>query len=121
MRAQRVAPDRKVERANTLASLRHRMAPVFKKHGVVRAIVFGSHARADASAHSDLDLIVVEQTTKRYFDRFDGLYLDLCHAVRGVDIDLFVYTPAELRAISGRRFIRDALATGKTIYESHKS
>ena len=51
---------------NTLDSLVSRLHPVFEKHHILKAIVFGSLARGDSSRHSDLDLIVIQQTDKRY-------------------------------------------------------
>jgi predicted nucleotidyltransferase len=40
------------DRLKTLAS---RLQPIFEKHRILRAIVFGSLARGEASRHSDLD------------------------------------------------------------------
>jgi uncharacterized protein len=95
-----------------------RMArPVFERHNIERAILFGSFATGRQSRKSDVDLILVKNTTKRYFDRFDGLLEDLYRSIPGRDIECFVYTPQELAAISPRPFVQRALDEGLVIYE----
>lgn len=96
-----------------------KLRPIFKTHGVLKAIVFGSMARGECAKHSDLDLIVVMNTHKRFLDRYDDL---LAPIVTAVDrpVDLLIYTPEEIDAISHRPFIARALHEGITIYESVK-
>jgi predicted nucleotidyltransferase len=91
--------------------------PVFQKYGIRKAILFGSFARGRQTRKSDIDLILVQETDKRYFDRFDGILYDLNQNLRGRDIEVFIYTPKEFERISDRRFIRRALAEGQVIYE----
>ena len=47
-------------------------APVLKKRGAKKAIVFGSYARGDADQYSDLDLIIIAETDKKFFKRHEG-------------------------------------------------
>ena len=42
----------------TVASLADQMRPILTRYGVLRAGVFGSYARGDETAESDLDLLV---------------------------------------------------------------
>lgn len=81
--------------------------------------MFGSLARGESSLHSDLDLIVVMKTSKRFLERYDDLLVPIVSAV-GRSVDLLVYTPEELEKVSHRPFIADALRHGVTIYESVK-
>jgi predicted nucleotidyltransferase len=101
-----------------LAELASRLRPIFVKHRVLRAVVFGSLAHGDASRRSDLDLIVVQDTEKRFLERYDDLLREITGAVPGRDVDLLIYTPEELAAMVDRRFIAAALREGKVIYES---
>ncbi len=94
-----------------------RLRPVFEKQRILRAIVFGSFARGEVSRHSDFDLILVQETEKRFLDRYDDLLSVVTQAVPGRDVDLWIYTPQELAEISHRSFIATALREGKTIYE----
>jgi len=43
-----------------------------------------------------VDLILVQRTKRRYFDRFEGLLQDLYRAIPGREIECFVYTPKSL-------------------------
>jgi predicted nucleotidyltransferase len=92
--------------------------PVFRKYGVRKAILFGSFASGRQSRKSDVDLVLIQDTDKRYFDRFEGILGELYDAIRGRDIDVFIYTPNELEKISHRKFIQRILREGKVIYES---
>ena len=95
-----------------------RMAkPVFERYGIERAILFGSFATGRQSRRSDVDLILVRQTSRPYFERFEGILRDLYRAIQGRDIEVFMYTPEELKAIEHRKFIQRALQEGKVIYE----
>lgn len=87
-------------------------APVRPK----RILLFGSHARGTADEHSDVDLIVVCETDKRFLDRLAELYLlwDLPLAV-----DILAYTPEEFdRLREESAFVADAVAAVRTIYEA---
>jgi predicted nucleotidyltransferase len=90
---------------------------VFQKYGIRKAILFGSFAKGRQTRKSDIDLILIQETDRRYFDRFEGILSDLHQNLRGRDIEVFIYTPKEFEGISDRRFIRQAVAEGQVIYE----
>jgi predicted nucleotidyltransferase len=98
--------------------LKERLRPLFKQHQIERAILFGSFARNDASRHSDIDLILIKNTSLRFLDRYEGVLASFARALPEWDVDLLIYTPEELAQISGRHFIRQALTEGKVLYES---
>ena len=98
-----------------LEALRARLAPHLRR--ARRAIVFGSVARGEADEWSDLDLLVVADTTRPFFERwrdFAGLF-DVWPR-----LDLLVYTPAELERLraEGRAFIEPVLAEGVVVHEA---
>ena len=92
------------------------LAPVFSNRPVRKAIVFGSWARGSMSKKSDLDLVIVTETQKRFFDRFDD-FVAIYDALKGMAVDILIYTPEEFEAISHRAFIKTILKEGWTIYE----
>jgi len=101
-----------------LHDLANCLGPIFEKYRIMHAILFGSRARGEGSRHSDVDLILVQQTEKRFLDRYDGILSEITQAVSGRDVDLLIYTPEELAQLSHRRWIARVLQEGKTIYAS---
>jgi len=41
-----------------IGEIKRRLEPVFKKNGVKSAILFGSYAKGEATAYSDIDILV---------------------------------------------------------------
>jgi predicted nucleotidyltransferase len=101
-----------------LDELRRRLAPHVAR--ARRVIAFGSVARGEADAGSDLDLIVVADTSRPFFERFKdfaGLY-DVWPR-----LDLLVYTPAELERMvdEGNPFVLEALREGVVLHPAAES
>lgn len=82
-----------------------------------RILVFGSAARGDVREDSDIDLLVVKRTDKRWLDR--GV-----EALLAIDsdlpVDVVVYTPEEFEARSraGNPTFRRILAEARTLYDA---
>ena len=94
--------------------------PIMRKYNVLQAIVFGSLAIGDASRRSDLDLIIIQNTNKRFLDRYTGILQECSSAISDRDVDLLIYTPQELSQLADRPFFRQALREGTIIYESQQ-
>jgi uncharacterized protein len=82
-----------------------------------RIILFGSVARGEADADSDLDVLVIKDTTDPFVHRLEAM-AELCPL--GVHADILVYTPHELRQMvdDGNSFILQALREGRIVYEA---
>jgi predicted nucleotidyltransferase len=108
----------RAERRARLDAERHRVVAVLQgQTGVRRVILFGSLARGAPGPRSDLDLISVQGTGKRFMDRLDEFYRLLTPRVA---MDILVYTPAEWAEMTATRpFLRRAQQEGVTLYESH--
>jgi uncharacterized protein len=77
---------------STIEEIRRKVATPMARRGVVRASIFGSVARGEATAASDVDFLVEFEKGRTLVD-LAGLRLDLCE-VLGRDVD--VATPGSL-------------------------
>ena len=79
-------------------------------------MLFGSLATGDTDTWSDIDLVIVKETDKRFLDRIKEM-MQLLQPQVGVDV--LVYTPAEFARLSQERaFVRDEIVgRGKVLYE----
>jgi len=81
-----------------------------------RILLFGSLAAGKTGAWSDIDLVIVKETDRKFLDRAREV-LQLLRPQVGVDI--LVYTPTEFEQLARRRaFVRDEIVgKGKVLYE----
>ena len=101
-----------------LDELRWRIAPHVQR--ARKVIAFGSVARGEADAWSDLDLIIVADTARPFLERFKdftGLY-DVWPR-----LDLLVYTPEELAQMiaDDNPLVGQALEEGVVLHEARES
>ena len=80
-----------------------------------KILLFGSMADKRLNEWSDIDLVIIHQTSLSFYRRIKQV-LQLLHPQVGVD--LLIYTPDEFAKLSQeRRFFRDEiLDTGKVLY-----
>lgn len=80
---------------------------------IKQVLLFGSLARGDLREGSDIDLIVIKNTDKKFLDRLDEFYLDASEP-----LDILVYTPEEFEEMKERPFIKKALKEGRILHEA---
>ena len=104
-------------RAMRLNSELNRIVEILKTRGVEKVILFGQLVDGRVGSTSDIDLIIVENTDKRFLDRLGDVY----SAVQPrVATDLLVYTPDELeRLVEESSFVREAVLRGRVVYEKN--
>lgn len=98
-----------------LDELRRQLAPHLR--GSLKAILFGSVARGESDAWSDLDLIVVARTTRPFLERFKdftGLYRVWPR------LDLLIYTPEEFEQMVAEEnpLVAQALREGVVVHQA---
>ena len=84
--------------------------------GAERVILFGSFARGEDGADSDLDLVVVKRTGLPFWKRVAEIRQLLKPRVAA---DVIVYTPEEIEQLGRERtFVRDEiLGRGRVLHE----
>lgn len=98
--------------------IRKSLHPVFKKYSIIKAILFGSFAKDDTSTHSDIDLVLITNTTKRFFKRYDGILEELNAAIEKISVEPLIYTPDEFEKMKNNPFISKINNEGILLYES---
>ena len=80
-----------------------------------KIILFGSYALGKSTPESDLDLLVIKNTSIPYHERL----IEARRLLRTtIPIDLLVLTPQELTKNSkDNPFISEILSSGQTVYE----
>lgn len=93
--------DRGVKRA---------LLDIKKAYKPERMILFGSQARGDTHEGSDVDIIIIKRTDRRFLDRI-GDVLDLWN--NKIPLEPIVYTPEEFEnKIKTSSFIQTVLEEG---------
>ncbi len=84
-----------------------------------RIVLFGSRARGDNRPDSDIDLLVIEDSSLPRHRRTIPLYAAISDLSLDVDAEIIVYTPAEVEDWQGvsAAFVTTALREGKVLYE----
>ncbi|GAB4220700.1 MAG: hypothetical protein Kow00102_09470 [Spirochaetota bacterium] len=92
-----------------------RLNQFFKsRNNVEKVLLFGSYARNTQTKRSDIDIIIITETNKRFFDRYDD-FNDIYNIVNN-HCDLLIYTPSEWENIRQRKFFKNILKEAKEIY-----
>ena len=103
-------------RALLEAELKRFVTVLIEHYRPQKILLFGSVAAGETTEWSDLDLVIIKDTEKRFLDRTKEV-MQLIQPCIGVDI--LVYTPQEFAClVQERRFIRDEIiGKGKVLYE----
>ena len=109
-------PSRKGAHVIEMDRIREMSRTISARFNPQRIVLFGSHATGTASAHSDVDLLVIMSFEGRPFLKS----LEILNLVNPTfPIDLLAQKPEEVsrRYAEGDPLIREALDHGKVLYE----
>jgi len=81
-------------------------------------ILFGSYAYGDPDADSDIDMLIVKETSERFLDRWVTVHRIITGLHRSLPVELLVLTPQELenRLAVGDQFIAEILERGTVLH-----
>jgi uncharacterized protein len=99
-----------------ITRIKNLLLPVFKASKAKRAYLFGSLSRGSGTRKSDIDLMIVTETQKRFFDRYDD-FEKIQEVLSDRTVDMLIYTSDEISRISHRTFIKNILEKGILLYE----
>jgi predicted nucleotidyltransferase len=100
----------------SLKQLKQRLnAKLRKRDDIVRVILFGSFARGTATRHSDIDLVIIMRTHRRFLDRYKDIHKAILEALRPYPVEFIIYTPEEFEIMvkNGNHFVKTVLREGK--------
>ena len=81
-----------------LKKIKEMLLPVFKENKVKKAVLFGSFSKRSQTRKSDLDLMIITDTDKRFFDRYEQ-FERIHEIVKDRTVDMLIYTAGELSSI----------------------
>ncbi len=108
------AGPRFVDRDEILNLSREAARRIAENHvGVVKVLLFGSFARKDYGARSDLDLLVIVSSDRPIRERIEDFLAD----APGYPTDILVYTEQEIQSLSENSgFLRQAVREAIQLY-----
>jgi len=91
---------------------------IAEEYAPERVILFGSYAYGTPGPDSDIDLLIVKETSERFIDRWTTVRRILSDPKRKVPVETIVLTPEELsqRLRKGDQFIAEIVEKGKVLY-----
>jgi len=102
---------RKTKKTYTINQLQKKLATVFNKLPIYKAVLFGSYAKGNATENSDVDIMIDSRGQLKGF-KFFGVATDIENALKK-SVDLY-----EVHYLAQDSFVlKTALSEGVTIYE----
>jgi len=82
-----------------------------------KMILFGSQLQGKADKHSDVDLLIIKDTTTRRTRRREEALLDV---QRSIPVDLIIVTPEEMEILLKNQapFITEIVEKGTVVYDA---
>ena len=83
-----------------------------------RIVLYGSRATGSAGPDSDIDLLIIKDTPKRFMDRWVEVRRILSDPHRSIPVETLILTPQELdqRLAIGDQFVAEIVREGKVLY-----
>ena len=103
-------------KARLMAELRRYVDLLVRHYAPQRILLFGSLAAGKVHEYSDIDLIVVAESQRSFWERL----VEVNTLLRPqVPVDILIYTPAEWQEVQQRSFFREeVIKKGKVLYDA---
>ena len=83
-----------------------------------KIILFGSYSRGNPRPDSDIDLLIIKETSERFIDRWVTVRHILSDSKRRIPLETLVLTPQEVskRLARGDQFLAEIIEEGEVLY-----
>jgi len=94
------------------------LAKLLTSYAPQKVILFGSYAYGTPRQDSDIDLLIIKETSERFLDRWVTVRRILSDPERTVPLETLVLTPQEVerRLAIGDQFLAEILDKGEVLY-----
>jgi len=83
-----------------------------------KVILYGSYAYGKPDRDSDIDLLIIKETTERFIDRWVTVQQILTGTHPSIPVETLVLTPQEMekRLAIGDQFVEEIINKGEVLY-----
>ena len=83
-----------------------------------KVILYGSYAYGKPDRDSDIDLLIIKETTERFIDRWVTVQQILTGTHPSIPVETLVLTPQEMerRLAIGDQFVEENITRGEVLY-----
>ena len=94
------------------------LAKLLTGYAPQKVILFGSYAYGNPRPDSDIDLLIIKDTSERFIDRWVTVRKILSDPTRKVPLETLVLTPQELseRLAIGDQYLAEIVEKGEVLY-----
>lgn len=98
--------------------IRQMLKKLVAEYAPQKVILFGSYDRGKPGPDSDIDLLIIKETSERFLDRWTTVQRILSGMHRSLPVEALVLTPQEVerRLAIGDQFIAEILEKGEVLY-----
>lgn len=99
-------------------AIQHILAKLLTGYTPQKVVLFGSYAYGNPRPDSDIDLLIIKDTSERFIDRWTTVRRILSDPKRKVSLETLILTPQELseRLAIGDQFLAEIMEKGKVLY-----
>ncbi len=94
--------------------IRELLHPIFQRNGVVKAVMSDGSVESNSS-ETGVDLLIVQETGRHSMERLEE-FREIYEALKGVAVQMMVFTPKELEGVDARNAAWRLLQSGRVIY-----
>lgn len=91
---------------------------IVERYNPQRIILFGSYAYGKPNSESDIDLLIIKETSERFIDRWTNIRRIVSDPKRTIPFEPIVLTPEEVaeRLAVGDQFIEEIVTKGEVLH-----